>query len=44
MKKKSESVKCSGCDRTILKSVAFKKGGKLYCCVDCARGKTCDCQ
>lgn len=44
MNQKNETVKCVECDRTVLKAVAYEKGGKLYCCADCAHGKTCDCQ
>lgn len=44
MNQRDESVKCAECDRTVLKSVAYEKNGKLYCCPDCAQGKTCDCQ
>jgi len=44
MNKKSQSVKCASCERTVLKAVAYEKEGELYCCPDCAQGKTCDCQ
>lgn len=42
--KKPETARCAGCDRTIPVSVAVKVAGQLYCCPDCAEGRTCDCQ
>ncbi|MBI4597856.1 MAG: hypothetical protein HY737_05590 [Candidatus Omnitrophica bacterium] len=39
-----EYVKCSSCERSILKTAAVTINGKIYCCPDCAQGKTCDCQ
>lgn len=38
------SVQCSKCERSIPKTAAITIQGKVYCCPDCAQGKTCDCQ
>lgn len=43
-KQQTESVRCSSCERTIPKTAAVTINGKVYCCPDCAQGKTCDCQ
>lgn len=37
-------VKCSRCERTILKTAVVTVNGKVYGCPDCAQGKTCDCR
>lgn len=39
-----KTVKCAGCGKSVLRTVAYKSGKKFYCCADCAQGKTCDCQ
>ncbi len=39
-----EFVKCSRCERSILKTAVIQVEGKYYCCPDCAQNKTCDCQ
>ena len=43
-KQDQKTVKCTKCDWTILKHVAYEKDGQYYCCPDCLEGKTCDCQ
>lgn len=44
MGQSQETVKCTDCERTVLRQTAYEKDGKFYCCPDCYEGKTCDCQ